>query len=84
MMRLDREAYQKLIEEDILWLRSHGESLERRHVETVLRESVKFMYCEDCSKINAPSSAIAAITEPGEQVHCDTFEEQCKIVESQR
>ena len=41
---LNREAYQKLIDEDIAWLERQPRSLERDHVIDVLRASVEHEY----------------------------------------
>jgi hypothetical protein len=42
--RLNREAYQKLIDEDVAWLEQQPRTLERDHVIAVLRASVDHEY----------------------------------------
>ena len=43
-MKVNREAYQKLIDEDIEWLMKQPRSLERDHIVSVLKNSVKRIY----------------------------------------
>jgi hypothetical protein len=44
MTNLNRQSYQKLIDEDIAWLLSQPRSLERDHIEIMLRWSVNAIY----------------------------------------
>ena len=41
---INREAYQKLIDEDIEWLLKQPQSLERDHIVSVLKNSVERIY----------------------------------------
>ena len=41
---VNREAYQKLIDEDIEWLLKQPRSLERDHIAIVLKNSVERVY----------------------------------------
>lgn len=41
---MNREAYEKLIEEDIAWLLKQPRTLERCHIEQILRDSPRRMY----------------------------------------
>ena len=41
-MMINREAYQKLIDEDIEWLMKQPRSLERDHIVSVLKNSVEW------------------------------------------
>ena len=41
---INREAYQKLIDEDIEWLLKQPRSLERDHIVNVLKNSVEWVY----------------------------------------
>ena len=43
-IQICREAYQELIDGDLQWLLKQSESLERDHIEAVLRKSVKLLY----------------------------------------
>lgn len=51
-MPLNRAAYEKLIEQDIAALPADMPALEREHIITVLRDSVRRIYepegCHDC------------------------------------
>ena len=46
-IRICKEAYQKLINEDLQWLLKQSESLERDHIEAVLRKSVELLYGDE-------------------------------------
>ena len=41
---VNREAYRKLIDEDIEWLLKQPRSLERDHIVNVLKNSVEWVY----------------------------------------
>ena len=43
-MEISRRAYQELIDGDLQWLLKQPESLERDHIEAVLRKSVELLY----------------------------------------
>ena len=43
-MIVNREAYQKLIDEDIEWLLKQPRTLERDHIVSVLKNSVERLY----------------------------------------
>ena len=43
-IQICKEAYQKLIDGDLQWLLKQPESLERDHIEAVLRKSIKLLY----------------------------------------
>ena len=43
-MEISRRAYQELIGGDLQWLLKQPESLERDHIEAVLRKSVELLY----------------------------------------
>ena len=43
-MMVNREAYQKLIDEDIEWLLKQPRSLERDYIVSVLKNSVERLY----------------------------------------
>ena len=43
-MMVNREAYQKLIDEDIEWLLKQPRSLERDHIVSVLKNGVERIY----------------------------------------
>ena len=43
-IQLCKEAYQELIDGDLQWLLKQSESLERDHIEAVLRKSVELLY----------------------------------------
>lgn len=43
-IQLCKEAYQELIDGDLQWLLKQTESLERDHIEAVLRKSVELLY----------------------------------------
>lgn len=43
-IQICREAYQNLVNGDLQWLLKQPESLERDHIEAVLRKSVKLLY----------------------------------------
>ena len=45
-IQICREAYQELIDGDLQWLLKQSESLERDHIEAVLRKSVINYYTE--------------------------------------
>ena len=45
-IRLNKEAYTKLIDEDIAWLNGMPRSLERDHIKCVLQESIGLHYPE--------------------------------------
>jgi hypothetical protein len=42
--RLTRQAYQKLVDEDLAWLKRQPPSLERDHIECILNSSVFYEY----------------------------------------
>ena len=44
MLKLNKEAYQELVDEDIAWLLKQPDTLERKHIECVLRDSVYRLY----------------------------------------
>jgi hypothetical protein len=44
MLKLNKEAYQELVDEDIAWLEQFPNTLERRHIALVLRDSVYRLY----------------------------------------
>lgn len=44
MNKLTEVAYRQLIDEDIIWLSRFENTLERQHIETVLRSSVPMYY----------------------------------------
>ena len=46
-IRICKEAYQKLINGDLQWLLKQSESLERDHIEAVLRKSVELLYGDE-------------------------------------
>ena len=48
-MQLCKEAYQKLIDEDIEWLLKQPRDVERDHIEAVLKKSVDLLYGKDDS-----------------------------------
>ena len=43
-MKVNREAYQKLIDEDIEWILKQPRTLERDHIVSVLKNSVERLY----------------------------------------
>ena len=43
-MLMNRSAYQQLIDEDLRWLLTHERSLERDHIELILRWSIGVLY----------------------------------------
>ena len=43
-MMVNREAYQKLIDEDVEWLLKQPRTLERDHIVSVLKNSVERLY----------------------------------------
>lgn len=43
-IQICREVYQELIDGDLQWLLKQSESLERDHIEAVLRKSVELLY----------------------------------------
>ena len=43
-MMVNREAYQKLIDEDVVWILKQPRSLERDHIVSVLKNSVERIY----------------------------------------
>lgn len=45
--RMTKKAYQKMIDEDLEWLKKQPASLERDHIELVLRSSTKDQYPHD-------------------------------------
>lgn len=51
-VKLNKESYKKLIQEDIEVLNKYlpKHSLERRHIEDILLESVKYHYPDNCNK----------------------------------
>ena len=48
-IQLCKEAYQKLIDEDIEWLLKQPRDVERDHIEAVLKKSVDLLYGKDDS-----------------------------------
>ena len=56
-MQLNKLGYKQLIDEDILWLEKNTpDTLERRHIIMVLRDSIDMYYplkvkCPDCGKM---------------------------------
>jgi hypothetical protein len=42
--RLNQDAYQRLVDEDLAWLREQPRTLEREHVELIVRDSVRLYY----------------------------------------
>lgn len=54
-MRLTRWAYQQLIDEDIEWLLKQPRTLERDHIEQVLRDSPTRMYGDTQIKLKQES-----------------------------
>ena len=43
-MVVNREAYQKLIDEDVVWILKQPRNLERDHIVSVLKNSVERIY----------------------------------------
>lgn len=49
---ISKEAYEKLINEDIEWLVNNtGETLERDHIIVVLKQSIKLLYGNERTEI---------------------------------
>lgn len=47
MMQLNRQAYQKLVDEDLEWLSKQPRTLEREHIEIIVRNSVRAYYGDE-------------------------------------
>jgi hypothetical protein len=47
-MILNQQSYQRLVDEDLAWLAQQPRSLERAHIEDLLRWSVTALYATDC------------------------------------
>lgn len=43
-MTLNRNAYQRLIAEDLAWLEQQPRTLERDHIEQIVRWSIRVLY----------------------------------------
>ena len=49
VMRLNMEAYAKMIREDVEWLKKHApHDLERSHIIGVLWDSIRMKYADEC------------------------------------
>jgi len=46
-IKLNKQAYQKLIEEDLDWLQKQPRSLERDHITAIVEHSVQWYYPEE-------------------------------------
>lgn len=55
--RLNREAYEKLVKEDIEWLRQQPRTLERDHILVILEKAVdyEYGYCKVCRDLGLVS-----------------------------
>lgn len=47
MIRMNKESYEKLIQEDLEWLAKMPHSLEKMHIEAIVRASIKQNYPEN-------------------------------------
>lgn len=58
--RLTREAYQRIVDEDLAWLEKQPRTLERDHIAAVLRNAVSRAYgpaSEDERRVDGPAKA---------------------------
>ena len=58
---MSKEAYEKLIRENVEWLNKQPDTLEREHIELILWESIKFYY-PDCLEEKKVVQEIPKIT----------------------
>lgn len=49
--KLNRHAYEQLIREDLDWLLAQGRTLERDHIELIVRGSAEHEYAADSEKL---------------------------------
>ena len=52
--KLNRETYEKLIEEDVAWLRTMPDTLQSDHIEQVLWWSIKALYPSQPGDLDVP------------------------------
>jgi len=43
-LTLNRQAYQQLVDEDLAWLAQQPRTLERDHIEQIIRWSIRVLY----------------------------------------
>jgi hypothetical protein len=55
MSRMNREAYQKLVDENLQWLIQQPRSLERDHIEMILKASVNHEYGDPIASLESIS-----------------------------
>ncbi len=51
-MRLNKQAYTKLVLDDLAWLMNQPKSLERDHIALILNDSIDRMYPKEAQKID--------------------------------
>lgn len=59
---LNRHAYQRLIDEDIEWLLKQPRTLERDHIEAIVRLSPKREYDQHCNLCHEPLAFCRCVT----------------------
>ena len=74
--KLNRNGYENLINEDIIWLLENApRSLERDHIEEVLKSSVDLLYQKSSNRICELEHA----TQQPNAVDADSSCERCKV-----
>ena len=69
-MRLTRDAYQQLVDEDIAWLKTMPRTLERDHIIMILEHAVEYEYPTPPKKYFCPNGHPMG-TFPSPSVDCD-------------
>ena len=73
---LNRQGYQKLVDEDLVWLKQQPRTLERDHIEMIVEQSPKVFY-EDLAALKATiDAAWAMIVQSFEVEDRDYFEKK--------
>jgi len=73
---LNRAAYKKLIDEDLVWLAANSpNTLERRHIEHIIKDSLNQHYATN-TRIVSAEGATACDHEAGFDEHCDECAEE--------
>ena len=59
--KMNKESYQKLIDEDLEWLNKQPRTLERIHIADIVKESIDFYYPKQADNLPISSVVVSLI-----------------------
>lgn len=77
---LNRSGYKRLIEEDLSWLTDQSRSLERDHIELVLRDSITRIYGDESKEKAMTTKPKATACKQPSSKHCPCCKEWAEVV----